>query len=117
MDDSVRIADQNDFQKLLSLSTDLVCTATMTHFLTMNAAGERILGYSLEELKDIPFIDLIHPDDIEPTNNKIERDLKAGKSVLSFVNRYRRKNGEYCWLEWNTHPDIQCGQRHQRNKI
>jgi PAS domain S-box-containing protein len=95
---------QEDLQKIFELSADLICTASMTHFLKINPAGERILGYSQEELRDIPFMDLIHPDDIEPTGKVIEHELKKGKSVLRFVNRYRNRDGNYRWLEWMTHP-------------
>jgi len=100
---------QKDIERLFELSGDLICIASMTHFLKINPAGERILGYSQEELLGIPFLDLIHPDDIEPTGKAIESELKKGKSVLGFVNRYRRRDGTYRWLEWMTHPVTQEG--------
>lgn len=98
-----------DMERLFEISDDLICTASMTHFLKINPAGERILGYKEEELKQIPFIDIIHPDDVEPTSQTIEEKLKKGESAICFVNRYRHSNGGYRWLEWMTHPVLEDG--------
>jgi PAS domain S-box-containing protein len=95
---------QQDLDRIFKLSGDLICTASMTHFLSVNPAGERMLGYSQEELRDIPFMDLIHPEDIGSTGKVLVEELKKGKSVIGFVNRYRGRDGAYRWLEWVTHP-------------
>ncbi len=76
------------------------------YFKTINPAFERTLGYSIDEILTTPFIDFIHPDDREMTFKKVE-DLETLKTV-SLVNRGRRKNGEYVWLEWHVvlHGDM-----------
>jgi PAS domain S-box-containing protein len=61
------------------------------------------------ELLKVPFMDLIHPDDIKPTQSKIDEELKRGISSHRFVNRYRHKSGYYIWLEWTTNPNIEKG--------
>jgi PAS domain S-box-containing protein len=100
---------EQEFNRIFDLSNDLICTATMTHFIRINPAGEKILGYTQDELRQIPFIELIHPDDVEPTRITIENELKKGKSAINFANRYRHKDGHYRWLEWVTYPDIEKG--------
>jgi PAS domain S-box-containing protein len=42
----------------------------------------------------------VHPDDIDGTVLETEK-LKRGTSTVHFVNRYRKKKGDYLWLDWN----------------
>ena len=91
---------RNKFQKIFDLTPALICVAgTDGYFKELNCEWEKTLGYALDELSKIPFTDLIHPEDIEPTNREIGTQLKGGKT-LNFVNRYRHKNGTYRYLEW-----------------
>jgi putative two-component system response regulator len=88
------------------LSLDLICTASFDgYFLTLNPAWTQVLGYPLGDLKARPYLDFIHPDDIEATQAEVERQTKAGTPVLSFQNRYRHADGSYRWLEWTSRPD------------
>lgn len=106
---SVRdVADRKELEleqnRFFSLLPDLVCIAsTDGYFKKINDAWSRVLGYSIEELLTIPFLDLIHPDDREPTLLEVRRQL-SGESTISFVNRYRTKAGSFLWFEWNTVP-------------
>lgn len=92
-----------EFESVFNLASDLVCISGMTHFLKVNPSFSRILGYSAEELTARPFMEFIHPDDIEPTRKAVEEKLTKGISVFNFINRYRNMNGGYRWLEWMTH--------------
>jgi PAS domain S-box-containing protein len=78
---------------------DLLCG----HFRRLNKAWQSTLGYSLEELKGAKFLDYVHPDDLEATRHALG-DLTEQKEVLNFVNRYRRKDGSYRWIEWKSIP-------------
>lgn len=93
-----------EISNIFSLSMDLVCIANMTHFLKVSPSCKEILGYNEEEIRDIPFLELIHPDDVRPTSDYIEEKLKQGIPAIGFVNRYRHKDGSYRWLEWMTKP-------------
>ncbi len=62
-----------------------------------------VLGYSLSELEGRQFLELVHPDDQAGPLSAIG-ELKAQKTVLDFVNRYRRKDGAYRWIEWRSYP-------------
>lgn len=88
------------------LSLDLICTASFDGYFTkLNPAWTQVLGYSLDELRARPFLEFIHPDDIEATQAEVDRQTRAGKPVLSFQNRYRHADGSYRWLEWTSRPD------------
>ena len=88
------------FEQLLNLSKDLMCMAGRDGFFKwVNAAFERVLGYTPEELLSRPFFAFVHPDDVEITRVKLEK-LTAGLDVVHFENRYRTKAGEWRRLAW-----------------
>jgi len=99
------------FARFCDMSADLICLADINTatFLQVNPAATEILGYSEEELLSQPFTNFVHPDDLEATRRIIEEQLKRGQKVVSFENRYFRKNGDICWLHWNSHPIAEEG--------
>ncbi|MFV7234338.1 PAS domain S-box protein [Flavobacterium sp. ZB4R12] len=100
---------QKELQNFIELSKDLVCIANIDGFFyKVNPAFTDVLGYSKEELEGKPFIDFIHPDDLEKTFKEVEK-LSNGHKTISFENRYRCKNGEYILLSWNASPDPDTG--------
>ncbi|WP_437775012.1 PAS domain S-box protein [Sorangium sp. So ce1097] len=87
-------------EKLFQISAGLLATADARgHFRDLNPAWERTLGWSLDELKSKPFIELVHPDDREATLAETA-GLFQGHTVTRFDNRYRCKDGSYRWLGW-----------------
>jgi PAS domain S-box-containing protein len=96
--------ERSHLGSLFEAIPDLACIAsTDGYFKRLSASWERVLGYSRNELLSIPYGELIHPDDLEPTLREVERQL-AGGNTAHFVNRYRTKEGGYRWLEWNASP-------------
>ncbi len=87
-----------------STSLDMCVIAGMDgRFKRVNPVCKEILGYTPEEFCSIPYLDLIHPDDVEPTIREVKRQTH-GEKVLSFENRYRTKDGQYRWLSWKSVP-------------
>ena len=73
------------------------------YFKMLNPAWEKMLGYTVDELCAKPYLDLIHPDDrVKATDEALE--VRAGRSVFRFKDRYRCKDGTYRWLEWMAMP-------------
>ncbi|NLR93258.1 PAS domain-containing sensor histidine kinase [Flammeovirga agarivorans] len=77
-------------------------------FLFLNKTWERILGYSIEELKSYPFMNWLHVDDINDSL-AVFQEVYEGKAVKSFINRYRTKWGEYKYFEWDITRNIDNG--------
>jgi PAS domain S-box-containing protein len=103
------IKSQKEFQNFIELSKDLVCIANVDGFFyKVNPAFTDVLGYSEEELVGKPFIDFIHPEDLDNTYKEVEK-LSNGHKTISFENRYRCKTGDYVLLSWNTSPDPDTG--------
>lgn len=90
-------------------SNDLSCIAnTDGYFELLNPNFSKHLGYTNDELTANPFLIYVHPDDIDATLLEVEK-LKGGALTINFVNRYKKKDGSYLWLDWNTTPDPVTG--------
>ena len=93
---------QNEFQQFFDLSLDLFCIAgTDGYFKRINCQFSNLLGYSEAELLSQPFINFVHPEDRDATELAVEQ-LASGQMIAQFKNRYRTKNGSYCWLCWTS---------------
>lgn len=89
-------------RRFFDLSRDMLCTANMDgYFVELNDAWTRHLGYSLEELRSIPFIERVHPDDRERTEAEAAA-LFEGAGMLTFENRYLAKDGSWHWMRWSS---------------
>ena len=89
-------------RRFFDLSRDMLCTANMDgYFVELNDAWTDHLGCSLEELRAIPFVERVHPDDRERTEAEAA-GLFEGAETLSFENRYLAKDGTWHWLRWSS---------------
>lgn len=86
------------------MSHDMLCIASMDgYFQLVNRAFEDTLGYAADELLAKPFLEFVHPDDIESTLREME-NLAGGAPTLAFENRYRCADGNYKRLRWIAYP-------------
>lgn len=93
---------EEERDRFFSLSLDLLCVASFDGaFKRLNPSWTTTLGYSPDELLDRPFLDLVHPDDLEATLAEVQH-LSSGQETLAFENRYRCKDGSYRWLSWKS---------------
>ncbi|MES2284671.1 MAG: PAS domain S-box protein [Bacteroidota bacterium] len=98
-----------EYKHFFDHTSDFACIANMQgYFEIINPNFEKVLGYSEKELLENKFVDFVHPDDIESTLKEVEK-LKTGVVTINFVNRYRKKDGNYLWFDWNTTPDTATG--------
>jgi PAS domain S-box-containing protein len=101
-----------DFNNFFHLSHDLLCIAnTHGYFVRVNPSFEKTLGHSKQDLISRPFMDFIHPEDLEATQNEVAK-LARGIPTVHFENRYQTADGSYRILEWITQPDPETGLLH-----
>jgi PAS domain S-box-containing protein len=95
---------KEEVDQFFNLSLDLLCIAsTDGHFLRLNPVWEKTLGYSRDELTSRPFLDFVHPDDLNKTRETLSALASQGR-LLSFENRYLARDGTCHWLEWSAAP-------------
>src|SRR6056297_1828164 len=83
-----------------NLSLDLMCVIDeKNNIIQANESCREILGYSCEEIKGTKVYKLVHKDDVEKTIKELET-LKISKKPTNYINRYLKKDGAYCHLEW-----------------
>jgi PAS domain S-box-containing protein len=93
--------------QFLDLSLDAFCIAGFDGYLKYaNPAFARILGYTQEEVLARPFMDNVHPDDVESVG-AVFIGPAEGKDTSGFECRLICTDGSVRWFKWNTHtrPD------------
>jgi len=82
--------------------TSLLITETnlFGYFVRSSRGWQELFGYTAEEVAAKPWVYFVHPDDIQPTLD-VYTDMKNGKALTYFVNRYRCADGTYKKLLWN----------------
>jgi PAS domain S-box-containing protein len=89
-----------------NMEHDLLCTSDSEgHFSSLNAAWERALGWTREELMSRPFIEFVHPDDVARTEAERSRIKEVDRELHAFENRFRTPAGDWRWLRWNARTD------------
>lgn len=100
---------QYDFEKFFEFSLEMLCIAgTNGYFKRVNASFHRILGWTPEEITAKPFVNFIHPDDVESTLKEVEK-LGTGIPTISFKNRLLCTDGSYRYLQWTAFPEETTG--------
>lgn len=90
------------YEKFFYLASDPMCIAGADgYFKKVNPAFCRILGYSEVELVSKPYIDFVHPDDIQSTIDEGAKQL-AGGITLDYENRWIHQDGHIIWLLWHS---------------
>ncbi len=92
------------FDRFFNISPDVfIITNSEGRFEALNPSLCKALGYSDSELRKIPYIDLVHPEDRDRTMNAATAQ-HDGISVFNFENRYVAKDGSVRWFAWKALP-------------
>ncbi len=95
---------QEEQNKFFNLPLHLLIISDLDGIIKrVNPGWREKLGYDPEELVGTSFMQLVHPDDVEPTMVELEK-LSKGITTLNFENRYKSKSGTYHTLAWSAIP-------------
>jgi diguanylate cyclase (GGDEF)-like protein/PAS domain S-box-containing protein len=90
-------------EHIFSVDLDPICIIDSDgNILKANAVWESMFGYREDELEQMNFLSLIHPNDIAVTQAAFDRNKKNEKSY-SYINRIRCADGTYRDVEWRSH--------------
>ena len=88
-------------EKLLNHATDMLCVIDSEgRFVKVNMAGQRLLGYQNNEIIGHFYTEFIHPDDLNITRQAVI-DIRNGKIINNFENRYIRKDKRVIPFIWS----------------
>ena len=96
--------EEKHFSDLLSQNIkDLVCIHHLDgKYLYVSPSIEELTGFKPEELLGKTPYDFFHPEDIEIINNSHQAILNKDLTSHYLTYRFRKKCGEYVWLESST---------------
>lgn len=96
-----RYESEKENEAIFDLNLDMLCIADLNGFFTkVNHRFSEVLGYDVKTLTGLRFLDLVHEEDLNETNQLLEQ-LKTQDSVQGFINRYKHLEGGYRYIEWN----------------
>lgn len=102
-EESLKMADM-----FFNMSFDILTVAKSEHFIKINPALTKTLGYNQNDMNRIKFMDLIHPDDHKTATEVLTKHLE-GNPIVNFRTRFLCKDGSYKWLDWNSNIDMKQG--------
>ena len=86
--------------RIWNVSEDLLGVANFEgHFLSLNPAWSRLLGWTEDEIKAMHVGELRHPDDTDHSEAG-RKQLAQGVPTVRMENRFRHKDGSWRWLQW-----------------
>jgi PAS domain S-box-containing protein len=95
--------NERNLETFFTLSLELLCIADNDGYLQrVNPAWEETLGWTSDDLRRKPFLELVHPDDRQKTLQAIAGNATGVTAVVEFENRYHCKDGSYRWFQWST---------------
>jgi PAS domain S-box-containing protein len=103
------VPPSSSLQQILDLSLDVICTIDNDgKFVMLSAASKKVFGYAPRELIGKSFIDFVVPED-HPKSIAIGEEIKKGKPVRIFTNRYLKKDGTVADIMWSAHWEASEG--------
>ena len=94
-----------DRDRFFELSVDMLAIASTRdgRWKRLNPAFHSILGWTQKELLEMPFLDILHPEDAASAPQAADC-FADGTRLSGFEHRVRCKDGSYRWIAWNTAP-------------
>lgn len=92
---------RTELANFFAVAPDLLCIADLAgHFRRLNRSWEKVLGHSIDEMVGNKFMVYVHHDDVEATTAALV-SLQQGKTIVDFINRYRHRDNNYRYIQWN----------------
>jgi PAS domain S-box-containing protein len=91
-------ASEERWRSVFETSASGICLIDETlHYLTANAALQTMLGYTVDELRQLSPIDIGLEDEKEATRTLLTELLQGERRPFDLIKQYRRKDGTQFW--------------------
>jgi PAS domain S-box-containing protein len=101
-----RRREDHERDRLFEISIDLLAVIGIDgKFRQANASWQRLLGWPIDELVGMPFLELL-PADAQPGAAVAFDVLRRGGPQKTFEHRFSDRAGGSRWVEWNATPDV-----------
>lgn len=88
------------YAKLLeNISEGVALIGAGGEILYQSPSGERVMGFSMDDLRELTILDLVHPDDLPGLNTLFADLLTTPATPFSRQFRFKHKTGGYQWVE------------------
>jgi PAS domain S-box-containing protein len=102
-----RRREDHERDRLFELSLDMLAVVgTDGKIHQANASWQRLLGWLIEELVGMPFLELL-PLDAQPAAAVAFDTLRRGGPQKTFEHQFSDRAGGSRWVEWNATPDVE----------
>jgi PAS domain S-box-containing protein len=102
MERAVRKSERK-YRDLIENANDIIYTHDLEgRFLSVNAAGARIYGYTEAEILEIGIEDIVDPGFLSEAKQRIAEKLKGRKLTEAYELLTRTKTGQPVWVELST---------------
>jgi len=109
MDITARKEAEGERDRFFTMSLDMLGIFGLDgSFKRVNPAFLETLNFAETELVGQPFLKWVHPEDHAVTVAAIG-SLSKGNSIVSFENRYLRKDCSWRWMEWKAAAAVEEG--------
>src|SRR5882762_8330752 len=78
------------------------------YFKRVNPAFCNLLRYSEAQLLSKPYLDFVHPEDVDNVTGAV-KNLTSGHPAFLVAVRLLSADGIYRPLEWTAYPDLEAG--------
>jgi PAS domain S-box-containing protein len=96
--------EQGGLDGFFDLALDLLTVSDRDgYLLRVNKAWERCLGIPADAIEGTHFLDYVHPDDAQGSQEQVEK-IQAQNPLPNFVNRLRMADGSYRFIQWQSQP-------------
>ncbi len=98
-----------EYELFFNYSLDMFVVAGMDgYFKRVNPAFCNMLGYTESALLSQPYLDFVHPDDVDRVVGAV-KNLVLGHPAFLVEIRLLTADGDYRLLEWTAYPDLEAG--------
>jgi len=92
---------QVKYREIVENSNDIILMVQDGNLKFVNTKAVELTGYAQEKILDIPFVELVFPEDREMVEETYIRQVEGEELLTAHTFRMLKKNGEPFWVEVN----------------